>query len=435
LATTLERKPDEHVVTPAVERSAVTFLLILGVVAFLIRLGAVLAMRDIHTGPTSHSSDDDVQFNTLALHTAGGQGFSLDDGKPTSFRAPGFPLFLAGVYFVAGGPNYPLAYVTFCLLGAVSCLLTYYLGRELLSERGARTAAVLHALYLGHIYFATVFLSENLYISLQTLGVWLYVRHLRHGGLGTLLGAAAVLGWAALTRPFALLLLPLLLLVLVSANRRHRRPVFVPCAALTAVFLAVITPWTVRNYHVHGRPVLIATNGGSTFYGANNDRVISEPRYFGYWLSTTELPHRDLIEATPDEVAHDKMEWKLGIDWVREHPGKAVLAVPLKVARLGIGLPDFDAGRWYYLLRIAGYVPFFFLCLLGTVRVLRNSRLHTAPWMTLHVVMAATLLTTVIFWGSPRFRDANVGVLMIYAAVGFHMLRPWRDDVAGAPAL
>jgi hypothetical protein len=53
--------------------------------------------------------------------------------------------------------------------------------------------------------------------------------------------------------------------------------------------------------------------------------------------------------------------------------------------------------------------------------------------MTIHATLAATLVTTIIFWGSPRFRDANVGLLMIYAAVGFHMLRPWRDDVAAEP--
>ena len=159
-------------------RIPVRFLVFLGAAAFLIRLCAVLAMRDINTGPEGAPSNDDVSFNNLAVHVARGEGYVGDSGKPTSFRAPGFPFYLAGIYLVTAGPHYPLAYLTFCFLGSLSCILTYFLARELVSERAARTAAILHAVYLGHIYFATVFVSENLYIPLQTLGVWLFVRRM-----------------------------------------------------------------------------------------------------------------------------------------------------------------------------------------------------------------------------------------------------------------
>ncbi len=405
---------------PSAGRIPLTFLLLVGVAAFLIRLGAVLAMREIDGGPQGAPSNDDVAFNNLAEHVARGDGYVGNGGNPTAFRAPGYPFFLAGVYVATAGPHYPLAYLTFCLLGALACILTYFLARELVSEPCARTAAILHAVYLGHIYFATLFLSENLYVPLQTLGIWLFVRYLKCANVGNLLASGAVLGFATLTRPFALLLLPIFLLVL-AADRR-RRSVFVPAVALTAVFLAFVLPWTLRNYWAFGRPVLVATNGGSTFYGGNNDRVITEPRYFGYWLPTTELPHRDLIDATPDEVAHDKMEWKLGIDWVRANPGKAALLVPLKIGRMAIGLPDFDAGKWYYALRIIGYVPFFFLFLIGAVRLFRDRCAWSLPWLAVHAALVATLVTTVIFWGSPRFRDANVGLLMIFAALAFHKM-------------
>jgi hypothetical protein len=46
------------------------------------------------------------------------------------------------------------------------------------------------------------------------------------------------------------------------------------------VFPGVMAPWTVRNYRVHGRFVLVATNGGSTFYGRNNDRVVTTRAQF-----------------------------------------------------------------------------------------------------------------------------------------------------------
>ena len=395
-----------------------TFLVCLAAVALLARLALVAAVADWRAGPRGPASADPVEFNALALRVAHGDGYVAGDGRPTSFRAPGFPLFLAGVYR-AVGQAYPPVYATLCLLGALSCVLTYVLARELVSENEARLAALLGALYVPHMHFATTFLSENLFVPCLALGLWLFIRHVKTGSTPALVAAGLVLGWAALTRPFALLLLPILLGVLLGAALRQRRFRAAEGLAFAVAFLAVLLPWTVRNYRVHGRLVLIATNGGSTFYGANNGRVVGEPRQFGYWVSTTELPHRDLIDATPDEVSHDRMEWRLGLAWLREHPGSVPLLGAFKLARLAY-LPGLDAvpGAARWALRVAGYVPFLTLFLLGGVRCLRRRTYWTAPWLAVHGALLATVATALVFWGSDRFRDANMPLLMLYAVVG-----------------
>lgn len=399
-----------------------SFLVLLFAVAFFIRLGAVLALRDIRVGPVGIASADDVEFNNLALRTARGEGYVGDQGRPTSFRAPGMPLVLAGVYVLAG-PHAAVGYLLFCLLGALACVLTYAVARELLTEGGARLAGALAAVYLPHVYFATTFESENVFIPFLALGVWLFLRHLKSESAATLAGAGLALGFATLTRPFALLLLPILLAVLAVARWKQGRLRPLPAVVFTATFLVAVVPWTVRNYAVHHRFVLIATNGGSTFYGGNNERVVTERRYYGFWLSTTELPGRDLVDAAPDEVTHDKVEWRLGLDWLRSHPGAVPKLVAFKLARLAVGLPDFDGGRrWYYVLRIAGYAPFFLLVLAGAVRCLRHRQYGSASWFVVHGTALATVATAVIFWGSPRFRDANLPLLMAYAVVGLQAL-------------
>jgi 4-amino-4-deoxy-L-arabinose transferase-like glycosyltransferase len=397
-------------------RDIARFGMVLFAVAFLVRLAAVIWLRDMSVGPTVPSTNDDYEFNVFAQNLAAGRGYVNDQGHPSSFRAPGFSFFLAGLYAIAG-TNYAFAFLALCTLGAASCVLTYLLAREFVEERWARLAGLLSAVYLPHIYFATVFLSESLFIPLFTLGVWLFVRWLNGGSRWTLVSSGVVLGLATLTRPFALILLPLLgaLMLLLPrpwANRLTNLAVWAAC------FLVVLAPWTARNYRVHGQFVLVATNGGSTFYGGNNDRVVTERRYYGYWLSTVELPHRDLVEAQPNEVAHDDMEWKLGKDWVKENPGQFAFAAALKLARLAVGLPDFDGGKpLYRVLRMAGYWPFLMLFLLGAVAVVRQ-RLWSLPWLAIHLCVVATLITAVIFWGSARFRDVNVGILMLYATAG-----------------
>jgi hypothetical protein len=312
-----------------------TFLVVLVLGAFLLRLtvvvalhgvakektGLVLDLHGLNKGPQGPPSNDDVEFNNLAWEVAQGHGF-IEDGRPTSFRAPGFPFFLACIYAVAG-QCFVLAYVCFCMLGALSCLATYFLARELLNENLSRLAAMLAAVYPPNVHLAAEFLSENVFVPLLAVGVWLFIRHLKSGSLGCLALSGLSLGAATLVRPFGLLLLPLLLLVLGwnatqarsasagtvgtqarSASEGARSPrwrfgLVWAGLVLAVTFLAVVLPWTARNYQVHGKPVLIATNGGSTFYGGNNARVVTEWREFGHWISTTELPGRDKIEARP----------------------------------------------------------------------------------------------------------------------------------------
>jgi hypothetical protein len=408
-----------------------TFAALLFAAAFAVRLALVLALRDLHAGPVGVSSADDVEFNRLALHVARGDGYADDRGVPTSFRAPCWPLLLA-VFYAAFGPSYPLVYLLLCGLGALACVLTYALARELLAEGLARLAGILAAVYLPHAYFSCSFLSEGLFASLLTLGVWLFVHHLLRPSPGLLALSGLVLGAATLTRPFALLHLPILAGVLAVGGRRQRRAVALQTLVFTASFAVCTVPWTVRNYRVHGRFVLVATNGGSTFYGGNNGRVVREVRLFGNWVSTTELPFRDRIEATPDEASHDKMEWRLGLDWLREHAGCVPLLVVLKTARLCLWLPDFDGGcGLFFAVRVAGYAPFLVLLACGAWACLRDRSCRGTPWLALHGTLLATLLTAWIFWGSPRFRDANVGILMIYAALGARLL--YRRRKADAP--
>jgi len=387
--------------------------------AFLFRVGAVLAFRDIREAPTGDISNDDVQFNKLALNLVHGYGYKVTADRPlTSFRAPGFPFVLAGLYAITG-ENAAAAYVFFCLLGAIACVLTYALAREVSGEETARLAGVLAAIYLPHAHMATTFTSENVYIPCLALGLWAFARFMNQNVTGLLGAAGLALGWSTLTRPGALLLLPVLLGVLAWNDARRKR--FRPSSYMlfTIAFLGVILPWTVRNHEVHGKWILVATNGGTTFWGANNDLVLNERKHYGYWVPSTQLPDRDKIDAASNEVERDDIEWQLGKDWVREHWTSMPLLQLYKFARLW-WLPEFGTGqRW---LRILGYVPFLLLLLAFALCCAWRKTCWTSSWQVLHAGTLALFATALIFCGEPRYRDAHVPVLMIYAALGVRPL-------------
>ncbi|MFO0877262.1 MAG: glycosyltransferase family 39 protein [Gemmataceae bacterium] len=396
---------------------------------FLLRAVLVLALRDVHAMPAGIKTADDVEFNVLGQQLARGEGFRNSDGRLTSFRAPGYPFFLAGVYSLAG--EKPLAvYFAQCLLGGLTCVLAWALGTQLLDERGGQIVGWLTVTYVPHAWFATVFCSENLFTPLLALCTLIVLRAWSWSSPTYALLAGLVLGLAVLTRPFALLLVPLWGLFLLRSWRVQPLRALVMAGLLGVGTAAVVVPWMWRNYQVHQEIVLVATNGGSTFYGGNNPLVIEQWRYWGNWVSTTELPGRTEIEAAPTEVLHDRIEWRLGKEWVRDHPGHALATLPLKLTRFFVWLPDFDGGSWWYLiLRIVTWVPYLGLLLVGLYLAGTRREGRRPEWMVVHLVLAASILTALVFWGSPRFRDANGPLLLMYPALA---LWSWRRADPGS---
>jgi 4-amino-4-deoxy-L-arabinose transferase-like glycosyltransferase len=397
-------------------------IMIIFVAAFILRVLAVVALRDIHAGPTRAFGADGIEFNELAYQVSLGHGYELLPGHPTSFRAPGFPLFLAVVDYLVGR-HYPLLYLIFCMLGAAACVLTYLAAAELVKPSLALLAGVLAVTYINGIYFATVFASESLYLVCFGLSLWLFLRYLKNGSSWELFVCALSLGWGILTRPFALLLVPMFGVILLWNMWKRKRFRFGQAVMFVIVPLAVVAPWTIRNYQVFHQFVLIANNGGSTFYQGNNDVVLSKPYYLGAWISTTDLPYRYLIDAEPDEVSHDREEGHLGMLWVKAHLKWMPLLCTYKLVRLW--LPDIATGnKTSLLLQWVFATPFLILMLIGLCWCLSRRRYWTLEWVLIHGIIAATIVVTLAFFGSPRYRDANIPVLMIYAAFGIQVLLP-----------
>ena len=346
--------------------------------------------------------------------------YALPGSGPTSFRAPGLPIVLAAIY-ASVGHSYFAAYTSFALFGSASCLLAYALTRELAEEATARVAAILCTFYVPHIYFATRFDSENLFVPVLAAAAWLLIRSTRVSGYWSIVATGLMLGFASLVRPFAILIAPAWLTIIAFDPTRRFPHRVISVLILLAGFVAVITPWTVRNYSVHRRFVLIATNGGSTFYGANNDLVSADLPALGTWVATNWLPGRERIEATPDEVTHDKLEWALGLEWVQNHPERLPWLVAGKLVRLW--LPDVEsANQAYVAVQVLIFTPFLILIVVGWLCTKRRPSYRDSAWLVIRATLLATVVTALMFWGSPRFRDANAPVLMIYAAIGLQAI-------------
>jgi 4-amino-4-deoxy-L-arabinose transferase-like glycosyltransferase len=397
------------------------FLSGLFIVAWVVRMVALLSLRQISHVPGMQEGADGVEFEQLARALAQGRGYVRPSGMPTSFRAPGFPIFVSLIYRVTH-ISVSAANLSFPLLGAAICVVIYLLAKEVVPERAARLSALLGVFYFPAIYYSTVWLSEPLFMFSFALSSYLFLIYLRTGSYGVLAIAGLLFSWSVLVRPFAILMLPALLLLDFVHSRRR----FLTVPVLLVCCLAPTLLWTARNYRIFHAFVLVATNGGSTFYGGNNSTVVSVPYYMGAWVSTVHLPGREQIIAAPNEYAHDKVEWQLGKQWIKSHAVEMPLLVAMKLTRFA--LPDFESTNTkYVVLSVVTYLPFIPLWIVG-IQAVADRKNRTAPWLLIHLSIAATIATGIVFWGNPRFRDAAAPMLMLYAGCGLDNLLLKRSE-------
>jgi 4-amino-4-deoxy-L-arabinose transferase-like glycosyltransferase len=391
--------------------------------ALVLRLCAAFVLRDPDARPDSSSCGADcVEFESLARQVAQGNGYSTESGQPTAFRAPGFPLLVAGIYSLAGFRPW-VAYVAFAVIGGLAVVLTWLCARRLLPGLAAAAAGIMAALYLPHVYFASLYYSENLSALSLAVVALSSVVYLERGSWWQVLVAGIALGVSILARPFAILLAPPLIAIFLVYGPGRRITRAAASALLLAGTGAIVAPWALRNLEVLESPVFGSTNGGSTFYGGNNDIVATQPGLLGSWVSTVGLPGREWIEQAPDEVTHDRREWALGMRWVRSNPDKLPKLMLAKFVRFW--LPDFgSANRKYIALQLIVTTPCLVVLLIGLGVTLRGSEYWTGGWLVMHAVTLATLACGLIFWGAPRFRDGSFSPLMLYGGVGVEWL--WR---------
>lgn len=237
---------------------------------------------------------DPEEYYRAALHIMHG-GYH-DTGK--WLRPPLYPAFLALLFF-ATGTNVSLALLGQAILSSLGVLAMMVLSHWLFQRFNvALLSGVIAALFVPLASFGSVLFAEALFIALMILALALLVRVIVTANRRVALFCGMVLGLAALTRATALLFIPIsALLVLVTttiaaespSDLTTRRPAHVPRLqrlVLTGLLLlgaiVIIAPWTIRNYLVHERLILVDTNSGiSMWYGmvqGEDDRLAGEAR-------------------------------------------------------------------------------------------------------------------------------------------------------------
>ena len=367
--------------------------------------------------PLTH---DEREYLALAANVAAGRGFvydrSFEIGTGQQFgRAPGYPLFLAiigaGARDATETPT--RVKVAQSLVGAAGVWIIGLLARRAAGERAGLSAAWLAAVHPPLVTVPAYVLSETLY-STVALGSALVLQDAfvtaEPGRVSRVRGAAAgaLCGAGALIRPAMLLFLPLAVLWL-AVRRRYGLAFLFAAAAVLA-----IVPWTVRNVRVHDRLVLIASEGGVTFWTGNHPLATGEGDLAANpSIKRAELEFRRSHPGLSAE-ALEPLYYRDALAHIRAHPFRWAGLLLRKALYLVVPIgPSYALHSTNY--RAASILPYLLLlpfAAAGAGRLVRRPQRPTA----LFLLAGSTVLMCLIFFPQERFRIPVIDPTLIVCA-------------------
>jgi hypothetical protein len=376
------------------------------VLALVLRLAFALAYWQHE--PLTH---DEREYLALGRSVARGDGFTYPADEPPPGtgqrfgRAPGYPAFLAALHITQPVEHPPRrVQIAQAFIGAAGVWLMAAIARRAAGTHAAVIAAALGAMYPPLVAMPAYVFSETLFSTLA-LGAALALMGgawtSENAGSDTFL-AGVLTAAAALTRPMMLLFVPLAAGWLAWRGNIGRAVLFVTIVA------ACIVPWTIRNHHVYGRWIAIASEGGVTFWTGNHPLARGE----GDLAANPDLKRAELaFRAAHPGLTAEQLEplyYRDALAWMRKNPTAWIALIARKMFYTIV-----PAGPSYALhsarYRIASAAPYLLLLPFAAAGAWRW---RTAAWSggagsspaPLWLMAAATVLASLIFFPQERFR-------------------------------
>jgi 4-amino-4-deoxy-L-arabinose transferase-like glycosyltransferase len=292
-------------------------------VAFAIRLVVVaLGFRDF-ADPAGHYErfGNEVGWiaRSLALHRGFSSPFYPITG-PTALLPPLYPWLLAGIFKVFGIYSVKSALTILSLnslFSALTCIPIYMAARISVNARVAAFAAWGWAIYPFAIYFSAGRVWEiSLTSLLITTCFWLALRLHEHPRPSRWLAFGLLFGVAGLSNPAVFSLFPALLLLPLWRLYRAGGPWLRTGLFAGVGMIAVLTPWTVRNYRVMHVICPVRDCFWYEFWSANNGDG-SNPTL--EWTHPASNPAEMDLYIAQGEIAYIAQKRGMAIDFVTHH--------------------------------------------------------------------------------------------------------------------
>jgi len=351
------------------------------------------------------------------------------------FRAPLYPYFLALIYSMTDS-SFLWARIFQALLGSLTAVLTYGLGREITGQRRVGLVAGIGAAFYGMlVYFDGELLVETLFIPLLLASFLAYAKYRNGYRLGWLALGGLFLGLAAITRASALVIFPIFILDILLA-----KPQLFPWKTRAASILLLlfcgslpIAPVAYHNFRQSGDSVVIAGSGGINFYIGNNPQADGLHSIMPGFGATWDVP---AISYQAYQAAHRTLKLsevnsyysQLAWQYIQQNPSAALKLFVKKMFAFWNRLEISNNRDLYFFQNETRFMPylrllgFWIVGPLGLLGLWAGWRRRLLPGWFMGII-PVYVLSVAAFFVTARFRAPMIPLLLICAAVAlFHLI-------------
>jgi hypothetical protein len=315
-------------------------------IAFLVRLAFIIVFH-----PYRDLDRYELERTAISLATNGvyGNPYAILTG-PSAHVSPGYTLILAALFriFGTGTPAEVIKELLASGVVALQCALVPAVSTRLNLGRTAGTiAGLIAALYpssplvqIDGDWEAPYTALALMLIAVLTTSLW------QTRDLSTLKAITHGVCWGVVLL-FVSALLPILLVINLVSLYLFRKDIkgYIQFAAVQLLTVGILlAPWTLRNLHALGSPVLTRTNFGLELRVSNNDFAMPDQRT--NYLNGVYQRYHPLLSQTEatkvknvGEVTYNKLALREATDWISQHPAR-FLALSLGRARCFWLYPD-----------------------------------------------------------------------------------------------
>lgn len=255
-------------------------LAVLLAVGLVLRLVVMVAFRTYDIPPRNHHFLFAAEYGRIARSLATGRGYAspyhLDRGGATTKGCPLFPFLLSVLFRLFGVYSRGAAvalYVANSLAVLGAALMAFAVGQRLFGRTVAWIAAAAMTFEPASLWYSVnstwdSAISCAAITGLLVVFLWLRDRLTIRAGVA----AGLIVGVVAHVRVEALLVAAACGLWLLVRAAGRRRAALGALAALAVACALAITPWSVRNSRIEGRPVILRGNFVAIVVGARHAR-------------------------------------------------------------------------------------------------------------------------------------------------------------------
>src|SRR4029077_20182657 len=245
---------------------------------------------------------DAAAYAAIAANLERGEGFTLGRAatQPASDYSPGLPLLTGGLYTLTGGVHERLARLALALIGSLSVLFAYLIGRRLSGPAEGLIGAAAVAISPALLEYQGMLMSEPLAATLLSGAVLAMLWAADGERRARWLAPGMLLGALALTRPeYLAISLPIAVVVFARGGREKWQHCLVQALIMAAGLVVVLPPWTIRNAVALDHFVPVSTGGGQVLFAGSYLPSGGDPERVGEEVLERDPGLRGQLPADP----------------------------------------------------------------------------------------------------------------------------------------